>query len=121
MEKPLSVLDECDHGADRKRSPQHLDSAGPENQGEKDAAEQLDGGKKDGIIADGLEMRLEMIPVETVELLPVGLLAVEQLNGHHAAYILLKHGIDTGETDPDSAKRAAHPPPEDKRGRGDEG
>ena len=95
-------------------------SAVPQHQGDGDGRKRLHHGVVQRVGEDGVLEGLHVLPVDGLELLVGALLAVEQLQGDDAAYVLLQKAVDACDGRADAAVAVAHGVAEDLRGHGDQ-
>jgi hypothetical protein len=80
----------------------------PEDKSDADRGDHADDRGEQRLIPDGMELRLQLLIVETPKMLEVEGLAAQQLHDAHAAEILLQISVDPRQLDPDIAVDLTH-------------
>ena len=130
-EEPLRILCECDQNAQRRRRrdrmkrnerrlvefdrhtfsndmPQHVLPAEPDDAGNRNRGKEINRWIVDGVGQNRVFVRIHMATVDFRETLIRFALAIEELQHHHAADLLLQIGVDSGDGGANAAVRVAH-------------
>ena len=119
-EEAARVVQEGGEHADRDGPSDHCAAPVPDDQRERHRGQLLDHREEQRIVPDRPEVRAQVVLVEALEALQVGVLAVEELHDADAGEALLQEGVHAGQTHPDVTVGAPDPRPEDEGGPGHE-
>ncbi len=112
-EETLGVLDEGDEDAEGDGAVEGGQTAAPDDKGDGDRGEELDGGVVEGVGEDGVFEGVHVLPVDGGEVVVGARFAVEELDDAHAGDVLLHVGVDVGDGGADAAVGVADVAAED--------
>ena len=108
QKETVHVLQICDQCAQRERTQQDSAATVPDNQGDRQGAEEIGNRAEQDEIAHGADRLLQVVAVQQVKLFVIALLTIKQLHNVHACDIFRDVSVDAREAHPDSAEIIAH-------------
>ncbi len=121
---PIKTHGDAGHG----NVPHHAGAAEPDDAGYRDRRENIDHGVVERVGKDRVLVRVHVAAIDFREASVGFALAIEELQHHHAADVLLQVGVDAGDGDANAAIGVAHlvaknlgrPDDEGQHGKGDQ-
>ena len=114
-EELLRILHESDEPAQSECAQKNLPASVPDDERDRDGAQDLDRRIEEGIVQDGFEVGLGVLSVELAVLAKLPRFLPEELNHLHADDVLLDESVEHRDPCADPAIYHTHPPLEDER------